>query len=145
VRSMFFLLTMKIRRSFLILLTAALPMLVAVAEDTGKPETTNQQTAIDGQSKTADAKDQMACDCDRAGANLDKLIAEMNSAGADKKLDAVAAAVNKLAEEFKASQQKSETKAANAQHSEMGMCKMMMGMDMKDCADDQAADHEHHH
>jgi hypothetical protein len=145
VRSTFFRLTMKIRRSFLILLTAALPMLVAMAEDTGRPETRNQQTTLGAQDKATDGKDQMACDCDRASASLDKLIAEMNSAAADKKLDAIAAAVTKLAEELKASQQRSETKTADAKHSEMGMCKMMMSMQMKDNGDNQEGDHEHHH
>ena len=136
---------MKMRRSFLILIAVALPTLVAMAEDTGKTETTNQQTTSDAQNKGTNGKDQMACDCNQASANLDKLIAEMNSAAADKKLDAIAAAVTKLGEEFKASQQKSETKTADAKHSEMGMCKMMMGMNMKDNGDNQEGDQEHHH
>lgn len=54
----------------------------------------------------------------------------------DKKLDAIAAVVNKLAQEFGTSQQATETKTATNEKSEMGMCKMMMGMNMKDNGDD---------
>ena len=137
-----FRLTMKIRRSFLILLTATLPMLVATAEDTGKTETANSQTAGDTQNKNAADKN---CNCTRTGTDLDKLVAEMNTATADKKLDAIAAVVNKLAQECKASQQRIETKTATNEKSEMGMCKMMMGVNMKDSGDNQEGDHEHHH
>jgi septal ring factor EnvC (AmiA/AmiB activator) len=135
---------MKMRRSFLILLTAALPMLATMAEDTGKTETTNSQTTSDVQNKTSAGKDQMACKRSPT-ADLDKLIADMNAATADNKVDAIAAAVAKLAEEFKASQQKPETKTADAKHSEMGMCKMMMSIDMVNGGDNQEGDHEHHH
>lgn len=139
---LFFRLTMKIRRSFLILLTATLPMLVAMAEDTSKTETTNSQAAGDTQNKNAADKN---CNCTRTSADLDKLVAEMNAATADKKVDAIAAVVNKLAQESKASQQRTETKTATNEQSEMGMCKMMMGMKMEDSGDNQEGDHEHHH
>jgi hypothetical protein len=133
---------MKTKHLFLIAVTATLPMLAVMAEDAGKTETTNQQTTSDAQNK--DAADQK-CNCARTNADLDKLVAEMNSATADKKLDAIAAVVNKLAQEFKASQQGAETKTATNEKSEMGMCKMMMGMNMKDGGDNQEGDHEHHH
>jgi hypothetical protein len=133
---------MKIRHSFLILLAVVLPMLVATAEDTGKTETANQQTTSDAQNKDAADKN---CNCNRSSADLDKLVAEMNTATADKKLEAIAAVVNKLAQESKANQQRTETKTAGNEKSEMGMCKMMMGMNMKDSGDAQGGDHEHHH
>jgi hypothetical protein len=133
---------MKMRRSFLILIAVALPTLVAMAEDTGKTETTNQQTTSDAQNKGTAGKN---CNCTRTSADLDKLVAEMNTATADKKLDAIAAVVNKLVQESKASHQRTENKTATNEKSEMGMCKMMMGMTMKDDGDNQEGDHEHHH
>jgi hypothetical protein len=141
----FFLLTMKANRLLLISVTAALPILAVMAEDTGKTETANQQTASDVQNKPGAGKDQMLCKSDCAGTDLDKLVADMNSATSDKKVDAIAAVVAKLAEEFKTAQQKTETKTANTDKSEMGMCKMMMGMNLKDSEDNHEGDHEHHH
>jgi hypothetical protein len=136
---------MKVRHSFLILLTAAIPMLVTAAEDASKTETANSQTTSEAHDQNATDKDAMVCKCGTISTNLDKLIADMNGATADKKVDAIAAAVTKLAEELKAARQQSETKTATNEKSEMGMCKMMMGMEMKDSGDDQEGDHEHHH
>jgi hypothetical protein len=133
---------MKTKHLFLIAVTATLPMLAVMAEDVGKTETTNQQTTNDAQNK--DAANQK-CNCTRTTADLDKLVAEMNTATADKKLDAIVAVVNKLVQEFRTSQQATETKTATNEKSEMGMCKMMMGMNMKDSGGDQGGDHEHHH
>lgn len=117
-------------------------MLVTMAEDTGKTETGNQQTTSDAQNKDTAGK---SCNCNRSSADLDKLVTEMNTAAADNKLDAIAAVVNKLAQEYKESQRRTETKTVTNEKSEMGMCKMMMGMDMKDSGNNQEGDHEHHH
>ena len=135
---------MKIRHSFLILLTAALPTLATMAEDTAKTETANSQTTSDAQNKTSTEKDQMACKSDTTTADLDKLIADMNGASADKKVDAIAAVVTKLAQELKA-QQPSGTNATSSEKSGMDMCQMMMGTMMKPSGDHQEGDHEHHH
>jgi hypothetical protein len=135
-------LTMKMRLSFLILLTAALPMLATMAEDTAKTETTNSQNTSDAHNKTSTGKDQMACKGDTTTADLDKLIADMNGATADKKVDAIVAAVTKLAQELKTQQQ---PKTTTSEKSEMDMCNMMMGMTMKHSGDSQEGDHEHHH
>jgi hypothetical protein len=140
-----FLITMKTKHLLLISVTAALPVLAVLAEDTAKTETTNQQTTSDVQNKTEAAKDQMACDSNRTATDLEKLVADMNSTTSDKKVDAIAAVVTKLAEEFKAAQQKSETKTAGTEESEMGMCKMMMGMNMEDSGDNHEGDHANHH
>jgi hypothetical protein len=136
---------MKAKYLLLISVTAALPILAAMAEDTDPAEAAKQQTTSDVQNKPGAGQDQMLCKGDRAGNDLDTLLADMNSATPDKKVDAIAAAVSKLAEEFKAAQQKTETKTATSDKSEMDMCKMMMGMNMKDSGDNQEGDHEHHH
>jgi hypothetical protein len=135
---------MKIRHSFLILVTAALPRLATMAEDTAKTETTNAQTTSDARNKTSTEKDQMVCKSDTTTADLDKLIVDMNGASADKKVDAIAAIVTKLAQELKA-QQPSGTNATSSEKSGMDMCQMMMGMTMKPSGDNQEGDHEHHH
>jgi hypothetical protein len=135
---------MKMRRSFLILLTAALPILATMGEDTSKTETTNSQTTSNAQDKTSAGKDQMTCKSSTTTTDLDKLIADMNGATADKKVDAIAAAVTKLAQELK-TQQQNETKATTSENSGMDMYKMMMGMDMKDGGDNKEGGHEHHY
>ena len=71
-------------------------------------------------------------------AELDKLVAEMNNAPADKKLDAVAAVLTKLVEQRKAMHgQMQKMMAVNEKG--MGMCRMMMGMDK------EGDDHSKHH
>jgi len=114
-----------------------------MAEDTAKTETANAQTTSDAQNKTSTEKDQMACKRDTTTADLDKLIADMNCASADKKVDAIAV-VTKLAQELK-TQQQSGTNTTSSEKSGMDMCQMMMGRDMKDGGDNQEGGHEHHH
>jgi hypothetical protein len=58
-------------------------------------------------------------------AELDKLLAEMNSAPADKKLDAVAAVVTKVVEQRKAMHEHMDKMMSEG----MGICRMMMGKD----------------
>lgn len=135
---------MKAKYLLLISVTAALPILAVMAEDSAKTETASQQTTSDVQNKPEASKDQTACNCSTTATDLDKLIADMNGATADKKVDAIAAAVTKLAQELK-TQQQSGNKTASSGESQMGMCKMMMGMTMKDGGDNQEGDHEHHH
>jgi hypothetical protein len=75
-------------------------------------------------------------------AELDKLVAEMNSASADKKLDAVAAVVTKLVEQRKAMHEQMQKMMSANEKDGMGMCRMMMGMDM---SGDHSGEHSHHH
>ena len=58
-------------------------------------------------------------------AELDKLVAEMNSASADKKLDAVAAVVAKLVEQRKAMHEQMQKMMSANDKEGMGMCRMM--------------------
>ena len=72
---------------------------------------------------------------------LDKLVAEMNSAPSDKKLDAVAAVLTKLVEQRKTMHEHMQKMMSANEKEGMGMCRMMMGMEMD-------ADHgkqSHHH
>ena len=71
-------------------------------------------------------------------AEIDKLIAEMNSAPADKKLDAVAAVLNKLVEQRKAMHEQMQKMMSANEKEGMGMCRMMMGMHKE-------GDHSQHH
>src|SRR5215468_4316263 len=136
---------MKAKHLLLISVTATLPIFAVMAQDASKTETTAQKTTGEVQNKPAAGKDQVTCDCNSTNTNLDKLVAEMNGATTDKKVDAIAAVVTKLAEEFKAAQQQTETKTAKNEKSEMGMCKMMMGMNMKESGNTQDQENSHHH
>jgi hypothetical protein len=135
---------MKAKHLLLISVTAALPMLAVMAEDTGKTDSANQQTTSETNGSAA-GNDQKMCNQHQTQTELDKLVAEMNSAPADKKLDAVVAVVAKLVEEFKATQQQTETKTAAGGKSSTKMCDMMMGMNMKDNGDNQNGDSSHQH
>ena len=74
-------------------------------------------------------------------AELDKLVAEMNSAPADKRLDAVAAVLTKLVEQRKAMHEHMQKMMSAKPKDAMGMCRMM-GMDN---GSDQGGEQSHHH
>ena len=83
------------------LVAATLPLAAITAEDSSKTETTDQkqeQNSDMTEMKGMMVKGQMMSNWKDQDAELDKLVAEMNSASADKKLDAVAAVVTKLVE-----------------------------------------------
>jgi hypothetical protein len=111
-------------------IAATLPLTAALAEDTAKTETTDPQR--EQSSDTAGLKGtdmgQMMANSQNQDAELDKLVAEMNSASPDKKLYAIAAVLTKLVEERKAmhEQVRKMMSANNKKH--MGMC-CMMGCD----------------
>ena len=65
----------------------------------------------------------------------------MNSASADKKLDAVAAVVTKLVEQRKAMHEQMQKMMSANEKEGMGMCRMMMGWTW----DDHNGQHSHHH
>ena len=96
---------MKATQLLATLIAATLPLAAIVAEGAGKTETTDQKqgqrSGMMGM-KCMMGKGQMMSNWKEQDAELDKLVAEMNSASADKKLDAVAAVVTKLVEQCKA-------------------------------------------
>ena len=79
------------------LVAATLPLTV-LAEDTAKTETTDQNQEQSSETTGMKGIDmgQMMSNSKDQDAELDKLVAEMNSASADKKLDTIAAVLTKL-------------------------------------------------
>ena len=79
------------------LVAATLPLTV-LAEDTAKTETTDQKQEQSSDTTGMKGMDmgQMMSNSKDQDAELDKLVAEMNSASADKKLDTIAAVLTKL-------------------------------------------------
>jgi hypothetical protein len=127
------------------LLAAALPLAAITAEDSSKTETTDQKHRQSSEMmgmKCMMGKGQMTSNWKEQDAELDKLVAEMNSAAADKELDAVAAVVTKLVEQRKAMHEQMQKMMSANEKEGLGMCRMMMGMDM---GDDQGGEHSHHH
>ena len=123
------------------LVAATLPLAVITAEDSSKTETTDQkqeQSSDTTGMKGMMDKGQMMSNWKDQDAELDKLVAEMNSAPADKKLDAVAAVVTKLVEQRKAMHEQMQKMMSANEKEGMGMCRMMMGMDME-------GEHSYHH
>ena len=126
------------------LIAATLPLTAVLAEDTAKTETTDQKQQQSSDTTAMKGMDmsQMMSNSKDQDAELDKLVAEMNSASADKKLDAVAAVVAKLVEQRKAMHEQMQKMMSANEKEGMGMCRMMMGMDM---GDDHGGQHSHHH
>ena len=108
------------------LLAAALPLAAIVAEDSGKTEGTDQKQeqgsdmmgmkGMMGKEEMSKWKDQ--------DAELDKLVAEMNSSPADKKLDTVAAVLSKLVEQRKAMHEQMQEMMTGSDKRGMAMCGM---------------------
>jgi hypothetical protein len=115
----------------LLTLAAATLSLTAVrAEDSGQTETTDQkqQQSSDMVEMKDMGKGPMMSGWTEQDAELDKLVAEMNSAPADKKLDAVATLLTKLVEQRKAMHEQMQKMMSADEKEAMAMCRMMMGM-----------------
>ena len=126
------------------LVAATLPLAVITAEDSSKTETTDQKQEQKSDTmgmKGMMGKGQMMSNWKDQDAELDKLVTEMNSAPADKKLDAVAALLTKLVEQRKAMHEQMQKMMSANEKEGMGMCRMMMGMDM---GGDHDGKHSHH-
>jgi hypothetical protein len=109
------------------LIVATLPLTAIVAEDVGKTETTDQKQEQSSEMmgmKGMMGKGQMMSNWKDQDAELDKLVAEMNSASADKKLDAVAAVLTKLVEQRKAMHEQIQKMMSANEKEGMGMCRM---------------------
>src|SRR3954453_21249184 len=128
------------------LIAAALPLTAVLAQDPGKAETTDQ-TQEQGSGmmgmKGMMHKGQIMSDWKAQDAELDQLVAEMNGAPTDKKLDAVAAVVTKLIEQRKTMHEQMRTMMAANEKEGMGMCRMMMGMKGRD-GNHEGGEHSHH-
>jgi hypothetical protein len=115
-----------------ILVAASLPLAAITAEDSSKTETTDQQqkqssdmTDMKGMTgmKCMMGKEQMMSSLKEQDAELDQLVAEMNSAPADKKLDAVATLLNKLVRQRKAMHEQMQKMMAGNEKEGMCMCR----------------------
>ena len=142
---------MKSNHLLVAIVAAALPFAIVSAEDTAKPEATDQkQEQNSDQMGMMDmGKGQMMSSWKEQDAELDKLVADMNSAPADKKVDAIAAVLTKLVKQRKAMHEHMEAMMAENMKSQMNMCRMMMGMMGMKMDGDQGnqgdTDHSHHH
>jgi hypothetical protein len=134
---------MKMKYLMISLTALALPLARLSAEDTGNKQTTQNQE----QNSSTTEKDQMTCKSwGQQDAELDQLVADMNSAPADKKLDAVAAVLTKLVEQRKATHEQMAKMMSADEKTGMHMCEMMTGMDMKSDEEKQKGEeYSHHH
>src|SRR5271167_2346439 len=127
------------------LIAATLPLTAVLAEDTAKPAAGDQTKEEHSQGMgMMDEKKammmgmmmgmkmeqmmSMMSNWKDQDAELDKLVSEMNSASADKKLDAVAAALTKLVEQRKALHEQMQKMMGSNETDMMKMCRMMMRM-----------------
>jgi hypothetical protein len=123
---------MKTKYLLATLIAASLPLAAIVAEDSTRTETTDQQkeqtsdmAAMKGMMgmKCMMGKGQMMSDLKERDAELDQLVAEMNKAPADKKLDPSAAVLNKLVQERKAMHEMMQKMMAGNEKDGMCMCR----------------------
>lgn len=120
-----------------ILLAVVFPLVGVLAEETGKSETTKSVSEPSGEM----GKGQVMASLKDQDAELDKLVAEMNSALPEKKLDSVAAVVTKLVEQRKAMHEQLQRMIGSNDEKKKSMCPMM-SMDTKD---DPSDGNGHHH
>ena len=118
---------MKITHLLATLTAAALPLATITAQDTSKTKTTDQKqeqnSGMMGM-KGMMGKGQMMSNWKEQDAELDKLVAEMNSAPADKKLDAVAAVLTKLVQQRKSMHEQMQEMMTGNEKKGMAMCRM---------------------
>ena len=70
----------------------------------------------------------MRSDSQKQDAEVDKLVAAMNGAAPEQKVDAIAALLTKLVEQRKAMRAEMEQKMTGNETNDMNMCGMMMRM-----------------
>lgn len=120
-----------------LIVAATLPLTTIPAQDTGQTETTDQKQ--EESSETMGMKGKMMSNWKEQDAELDKLVAEMNSAPADR---AVAAVLTKLVEQREAMHEHMHKMMSAKPKDAMGMCRTMMGMKNES---DQGGEQSHHH
>jgi len=123
-------------------IAAAIALAPVSAEDTTKPETTDQtkeqrcgclgMMGMDKGNMMGMDMGKMMSDWKDQEAELDKLVAEMNGAPLDKKVDAIAAVVTKLVEQRKAMHERMQNMMTQGGKEMMKMGRMMIMMRMMD-------------
>ena len=145
------------------MVAAAIALAPVLAEDTTKPEATDQtqeqkdcckgmmgmMSKEKGNMMGMDMGNMMSKWKDQE-AELDKLVADMNSAPSDKKVDAIAAVVTKLVEQRKAMHEGMQKMMSEGGKDMMKMGRMMMMMRMmRMMGSDQGrpgeSEHSQHH
>ena len=136
---------------------AAIALGPVLAEDTTKPEAADQtKEQNDCCMGMMDMGSMMGMDIGNMmskwkeqEAELDKLVADMNSAPSDKKVDAIAAVVSKLVEQRKAMRERVQKMMTEGRQEMMKMARMMMRMMDRMMGSDQESpgeiEHSQHH
>jgi|SRR6516165_5126504 len=129
---------------------AAIALAPVLAEDTTKPEaadqTKDQKSGCMGMMGMRD----MMSDWKDHQAEMDKLVADMNSAPSDKKVDAIAAVFTKLVEQHKAIHEQMQKMMTDGEKDMIKMGRMMMMMRMmrmmdRDQESGEQSEHAQHH
>ena len=111
-------------------IVAAIPCAAVLAEDTTKPEAADQTKEQNSDCMGMMGMGKMMSNWKDQEAELDKLVADMNSAPPDKKVDAIAAVVTKLVEQRKAMHDRMQKMMTEGGKEMMKMRRMMMMMRM---------------
>ena len=124
---------MKMSQLLVTVVTATLLLTSLLAQDSSKtePGDQKQQQSSDTMKMEGICKGPMMSNLKDQDTELDKLVAEMNNAPAEKKLDAVAAVLTKLVEQRKTMHEQMQRMMSADDKQAMNMCRMMMGMEAK--------------
>ena len=114
------------------MIAAAIALAPVPAEETTKPEAADQTKEQTGCCMGMMGMDMgnMMSKWKEQEAELDKLVADMNNAPSDKKVDAIAAVVTKLVEQHKAMHERMQKMMTEGGKDMMKMGRMMMMMRM---------------
>src|SRR6516225_6510198 len=140
-------------------IAATIPFSAVLAEDTTKPEPTDQTKQQKDCCTGMMGKDMGMMGMDMGNmmskfkdqeAELDKLVADMNSAPSDEKVDAIAAVVTKLVEQHKAIHERMQKMMTDGRNDMIKMGRMMMMMRMmrrmdRDQESGEQSEHAQHH
>ena len=113
-------------------IAATLALVTVLAQDAPKTEGTDQKQE-QSSDKTAMNGMELKADWQVKDVELDKLVAAMNSAPADHKVDAIAALLTKLVEQRKAMRTEIQQQMAASEKNDMKMCGMSMRMKQCNC------------
>jgi hypothetical protein len=113
-------------------IAATLSLVTVLAQDSPKTEASDLKQE-QSSNKMAMNGIEVKADCEKQDVELDKLVAAMNSAPADHKVDAIVAVLTKLVEQRKAMRTEMQQQMAGSEKNDMKACGMSMRMKQCNC------------
>jgi hypothetical protein len=123
---------MKSNNLLAVVIAATLSLVTFLAQDIPKTEASDQKQE-QSSDKAAMNGMEVKADWEKQGVELDKLVAAMNSASADHKVDVIAALLTKLVEQEKAMRTEMQQQMAASEKNDNKRGSMSMRMKQRNC------------